>query len=53
MEGEAPFFWKMKLTWNHSPGPVWEEYAEERGWEKEIIIEYQREDLDDIRDFWT
>ena len=48
MEGDAPFFWKMKLSWNHSPGPVWEEYAEERGWESEMVIT-QEEEPDDIR----
>ena len=43
MEGDAPFFWKMKLSWNHSAGPVWEEYAEERGWESEMVITREAE----------
>ncbi len=43
MEGDAPFFRKMKLSWNHSPGPVWEEYAEERGWESEMVITREAE----------
>ncbi len=38
-----PFHWKMKLSWNHSPGPVWEEYAEERGWESEMVITREAE----------
>ncbi len=42
------FHWKMKLFWNHSPGPVWEEYAEERGWESEMVITRESEP-DDIR----
>lgn len=43
-----PFPWKMKLSWNHSPGPVWDEYAEERGWESEMVIT-REEEPDDIR----
>ena len=44
----GPFPWKMKLSWNHSPGPVWEEKAEEGGWESEMVIT-QEEEPDDIR----
>ena len=38
----------MELSWNHSPGPVWEEYAEEGGWESEMVITPE-EEPDDIR----
>ena len=29
------------VSWSHSPGPVWDTYAQDRGWQKELRLTMQ------------
>ena len=39
------------LNWSHSPGPVWDTYAQDRGWQSELRLEMVIQNLDDIKNF--
>ena len=29
------------VSWSHSPGPVWDAYAEKKGWQRELHLSMQ------------
>lgn len=39
----------VHISWNHSPGTTWDSYAEEKGWLREMTLEAQINEGDDIR----
>lgn len=46
-EGCPPDF-NVHITWAHSPGATWDAYAEEKGWRREMNLQVQRCEGDDI-----
>lgn len=38
----------VQITWAHSPGATWDEYAEEMGWQREMDLSLQIDEGDDI-----
>ena len=46
-EGCSPGF-IVHIAWNHSPGATWDSYAEEKGWMREMNLQVQRDEGDDI-----
>lgn len=41
----------VHVSWNHSPGAAWDTYAEEKGWKREMNLEVQICEGDDIIDY--
>ena len=46
-EGCPPGF-IVHITWTHSPGATWDSYAEEKGWMREMNLQVQSDEGDDI-----
>jgi len=46
-EGCPPDF-MVHITWVHSPGATWDSYAEEKGWMREMNLQVQSNEGDDI-----
>ena len=45
---DFPARYFVHITWTHSPGVTWDEYAEENGWQREIDLVRQIDEGDDI-----
>lgn len=44
--GPSPY--RIHLSWTHSPGPTWDHYASDKGWQQELDLHLQLFEGDDI-----